>query len=463
VNARELVSVAGGRIASGDADLPIGSVSIDSRTTAPGDLFFAIRGERFDGHDFVPAAFSAGAAGAVISHDSGVGAASHGGRLMVIVEDTTRALQALASEVRRRSSSKVVAITGSAGKTTTKDVTAEFLASRYRVYRSSGNLNNHIGLPLALMGLGDRPDIAVLELGMNHAGEISTLVGIAAPDVRVWTNVAAVHAEFFPSVEAIADAKAEIMEGATPEGILVANGDDPLVMARAGRFPGRLVTFGVEKPATVSATDVEELGLEGMQATLVAPAGRALLRTPLLGRAALFNILAATAVATVFEVPLADVVARAANLRPSGRRGEIHRLPGGIVLIDDSYNSNPRALERALEVLSSDRTASRRVAVLGEMLELGEQSPAMHEACGRAAAGSGLGLLIAVGGEPARRLSKAAIESGMPADTVWYVRTSQEAAPLAASVVKSGDLVLVKGSRGIRTELVADRLKVEHS
>src|SRR5436309_10260050 len=221
-------------------------VSIDTRTLRPGDLYVGIRGEKFDGADFSAAAVNAGAAGIVAPRGRG---RSEGVSNVTVIEvdDTTDALQALAHATRKASGTKVVAITGSAGKTTTKEITAEFLGAKYRVIRNRGNLNNHIGLPLSLMELTARPDVAVVELGMNHAGEISTLVRIAEPDVRVWTNVGEAHLGFFSSVEAIADAKAEILEGAAPDSVLVANVDDDLVASRAKKFAGRVVTFGIER------------------------------------------------------------------------------------------------------------------------------------------------------------------------------------------------------------------------
>jgi len=460
LTAEALASAAGGRVIEGDRSTPIERVSIDSRAIAPGDLFVAIRGERFDGHEFVPAAVAGGALGAVVSAVPGF-ARPAGPLVMIQVPDTTRALQDVAREVRRRSGAKVVAITGSAGKTTTKEIIADFLAAHHRVFRNSGNLNNHIGLPLSLIELRTGPDIAVVELGMNHPGEIRTLVGIAEPEVRVWTNVGDAHLGFFDSPDAIADAKAEILEHARPGDVLVANADDPRVMARARRFPGRVITFGIESPADVRASAVDMRGLDGTRATVSTPAGEVALGTPLLGLGNLSNVLAAAAVAIDFGVPLETIRARAARLTPAPHRGQLVRLPGGVTIVDDSYNSSPAALGRALEVLGSAEGCARKVAVLGEMLELGAHSGRLHEAGGRAAADAGVDLLIAVGGPAAGRLASAAVEAGLQASSVWYVGTSEEAARLALFRVRPGDLVLVKGSRGIGTDLVVDRLQAE--
>ncbi|HXI31688.1 MAG TPA: UDP-N-acetylmuramoyl-tripeptide--D-alanyl-D-alanine ligase [Vicinamibacterales bacterium] len=462
LTAASVAAAAGGAVVAGDPGQAFDGVSIDTRTLRRGELFVAIRGERFDGAEFVDAAIDAGAAGVVIDgHNATAVAERRGsdGRIAVVgVNDTTIALQALARAIRRESGAKVVAITGSAGKTTTKEVTAELLHARYRVIRNRGNFNNHIGLPLSLIELRQKPEIAVVELGMNHAGEISTLVRIAEPDVRVWTNVGEAHLGFFASLDAIADAKAEILEAARPSDLLVANADDARIAARMPAFPGRVTTFGIDRDADVRADQVVDRGIEGTSARVTTPRGEVELTTPLVGRGNLANVLAATAVALEFGVPLADIARKAAALRPASHRGEIVRLAQGVTLIDDSYNANPTATKRAIEVLAGSR-ASRRIAVIGEMLELGDHAEELHADVGRAAAQAGLDALIAVGGGPARALADAAITAGMPAAAVRHVATSDDAADAAAALLRAGDLVLVKGSRGIRTDRVVERLK----
>jgi UDP-N-acetylmuramoyl-tripeptide--D-alanyl-D-alanine ligase len=460
----EIAAVTGGRVVSGDPAACIDRWSIDTRSMTPGDLFVAIRGDRLDGQAFVAAALAAGAGGAMVAAGGTVPpVAGQAGPapLLIEVADTTRALQDAAREIRRRSGAKVVAITGSAGKTTTKEMTAELLSAKYRVFRNRGNLNNHIGLPLSLLELRTRPDVAVVELGMNHAGEIRTLVGIAEPDVRVWTNVGDAHLGFFASADAIADAKAEILDCARPSDLLVANADDDRIRARSGRFAGRTVTFGLSAEAAVHASAVEHRGLQGMGATLATPAGNARLDTPLLGTGNLMNLLAATAVAIEMGISLDEIVARARRMKAAAHRGELLRFPGGVTLLDDSYNSSPAALERALEIVRQATGSARKVAVLGEMLELGAHAPLLHARAGRLAAESGLDLLIAIGGDAAQALAFSAANAGMPSSAVIYVPTSADAADIAAKRIRPGDLVLVKGSRGIRTDLVVDRLKVE--
>jgi UDP-N-acetylmuramoyl-tripeptide--D-alanyl-D-alanine ligase len=451
------IEPAGGALVGGDADREFSGVSIDTRTLTPGDLFVAIRGERFDGIEFAQAAIERGAAGVVLPRGHGISIAPPA--VVIEVDDAILALQALGRRVRRESGAKVVAITGSAGKTTTKEVASELLSTRYRVVRNRGNLNNHIGVPLSLVELRHRPDVAVIELGMNHAGEISTLVRIAEPDVRVWTNVAEAHLGFFDSVDRIADAKAEIFDGASRETLLVANADDDRIVARLPKFSGRTMTFGIDRPADIRATAVDDRGIDGTSAHVTTPRGSIDLETPLIGRGNLANLLAATAVAVEFDVPLSAIAPTAATLRPAAHRGEIVRLRTGVTVIDDSYNANPTAMKRALAVLAGSTGAARRVAVLGEMLELGSSSRGLHEEVGRASASSGVDLLIAVGGDSAAALASAAIAAGLPARRVHHVRTSEEAAELGTRLVATGDLVLVKGSRGIGTDRVVERLK----
>lgn len=452
--AATIAAAVDGRLVAGDGEHYVTGFSIDTRTLASGDLFFAIVAAR-DGHEFLGAAFRRRAAGVVVSR---VVPVPDGLESFVIeVDDTTRALQDLGRFVRRESQAKVVAITGSAGKTTTKDAIADFLGTRYRVAKNRGNLNNHLGLPLSLLELRHGANVAVMELGMNHAGEIRTLVGVAEPEVRVWTNVGEAHIGYFGSVDAIADAKAEILDGATATTLLVANADDARVMARAAGFPGRLVTFGESESADVRARDIEDLGLDGSRARLTSAWGSRELRVPLLGRGHLANVVGAAAVALEMGVELDTIVEHAAALKPSPHRGAVLKLVNGATVVDDSYNSSPAALKRALDVIAHT-WAARRVAVIGEMLELGDLSLALHQECGRAAAEADLTKLVTVGGASARALGDAAVAAGLASKAVAHYETSAEAAEAVARLVLKGDVVLVKGSRGTRTDLVVDRL-----
>ena len=461
LTAEDVVRVLGGELRAGSPAEEIGPVSIDSRTLESGDLFLAIRGERFDGHEFVGQAIDAGAKGVVVSEGAALGGLGGRPLLVIVVRDTVRALQQLAQHVRRESGAQVVAITGSTGKTSTKEIAFEFLSLRYRAVRNRGNLNNHIGLPLSLMALRHRPQLAVMELGMNHRGEIAQLVAIAEPNVCVWTNVGQAHLGFFESSDALADAKAEIMEGADARSVLVTNADDVAIMRRTRTFPGRVVTFGLKEPADISATRVHDLGVKGMAAVLRTPAGQVEFDVPLLGRGQLANVLAAMAVALQFQVPIAEIVKRAATLRLPPHRGDVLRLRDGIVVIDDSYNSSPAALEVMLETVRVERPRGRKIAVLGEMLELGRHAGELHRRGGAAAAACGLDLLVVVGGDAAREMADAAVRAGLDAGAVHHASTSEQAAEDLVSAVGSGDLVLVKGSRGVRTDIIVARLTSE--
>jgi UDP-N-acetylmuramoyl-tripeptide--D-alanyl-D-alanine ligase len=447
-----------GRVIAGDPAAEPTGFSIDSRSIATGQAFFAIVAAR-DGHAFAAEAVARGARVVVVSRAPDLTTLAPAAVLQVA--DTTAGLQALGRSVRRQSGATVVAITGSAGKTTTKDTIAAFLEGTFSVVKNPGNLNNHLGLPLSLLELRRGPDVAVMELGMNHPGEIRVLVGLAEPDVRVWTNVGDAHIGNFGSADGIAAAKAEILEGAGPEAVLVANADDLRVMRHAAGFPGRVVTFGYGAAADVRAVDVQERGLLGMEATLRTRAGETALTVPLLGRGNLSNVVCAAAVALELGVPLADVAARAERLVPARRRGEVRVLRHGVTVVDDSYNSSPTALNTSLEMLAREPVAGRRVAVLGEMLELGSLSVSLHEACGLIAAGAGLGLLVTVGGTPAEALGRAAAGAGMDPEAIRHVATSAEACDVVAGLVAPGDVVLVKGSRGVQTDLVVDRLVAE--
>ena len=454
LTAGTVAQVTGGRLVCGEADRVLEHVSIDSRTLRPGSLFVAIRGERFDGHDFTAAARERGAAGLLVESAP----ENPGSAAVIVVADTLAALQALAHHVRRAAGAIVVAITGSAGKTTTKEIAADLLALRYRVFRSRGNLNNHIGLPLSLLELAGGPEIAVVELGMNHPGEIRTLVRLSEPQIRVWTNVGDAHIGQFGSVEAIASAKAEVLEDARPDTLVVANADDPLVMAHVHSFAGRRLTYGEALAADVRAEAVVDRGFDGTVAEVSTPAGPLQLSVPLPGRVHLSNTLAAVAVAIEMGVPLPGIETTVAALLPVTRRGASMRLANGTRVIDDSYNASPMAVTAALAALAATPTGGRRLAVLGEMLELGDAARALHRQVGTAAAAAGVETLVVIGGPDADGLAEGALSAGMAAAEIHRFADSRAAASFVSTIVRPGDLVLVKGSRGVRTDIVADTL-----
>lgn len=448
----EIARIAGGIVVQGPAGRVFTGYGIDSRRTAAGDLFFAIPAGR-DGHDFVAAAAAAGAAGAVVARPVDVPGKDFA---VVRVGDTVAALQALAAAVLAREKARVVAVTGSVGKTTTKEFAAALLSRRFRVLKSEGNYNNHLGLALSLLGLEPGHELAVLEMGMSAAGEIRALTRIAPPDVAVVTNIAPVHLQFFESLDAIALAKKEILDGAGPGATAVLNADDPLVMRIAAGFAGRTLTFGRGPGADVAAEAVEPVGTEGFALRL--RYGREHVEAPFsfLNEAAAENLLAAAAVSLSFGLSFEEIRPAVVGLRPLPRRGALIEAGRGVRVYDDSYNSNPRALASALKSLGA-RPAGRKVAVLADMLELGESAAEFHRRAGETVARTGWDVLVAVG-PLAGFIADGAIAAGMSAAAVQRFTDAAAAAPAVASLVRERDLVLVKGSRGMRTETVVDAL-----
>jgi UDP-N-acetylmuramoyl-tripeptide--D-alanyl-D-alanine ligase len=438
--------------------------SIDSRTVRAGELFFAIRGENHDGHRFVSNALNQGAIAAVVAHGFAAQAAEDEARL-IRVEDTLAALQAIASAVRNGWPGREVAITGSMGKTTTKEMTAATLSQIGRVIKTRGNLNNDFGLPLSILQMESGGahaadfDYAVLEMGMNHAGEIARLAHLAPPDVGVVTVVAPVHLEFFDSIAGIAAAKAELVAGIKPNGAAILNADDPRVaQMREMRSDIEYRMFGIESAADVTAREIETDGLSGTRFNLVTPRGAVEVTLPVAGRHNVYNALAAATVADYYNAPLAAIAAALAESVSPKMRGEIVQLPDGITLVDDSYNSNPRALIEMVTTISANRECKRKLVVAGEMLELGATGPELHREAGRDIARLGIDLLIGVRGL-AREMVAGAREAGMRNDAAIYCATPDEAADVLSREMRAGDLILVKGSRGVKTEIVVERMK----
>ncbi len=427
-----------------DAVAVAGGYSIDSRTIAPGELFFAVQGERLDGHDFVEQALSAGAVAAVVSRDQAARYTDN--HRLFTVADPLTALQRLGTAVRRLWGKKLIAVTGSTGKTTTKEAIAQVLSTRFRVLRSEGNLNNHFGLPLQLLRLEPEHEIAVMEIAMNHAGEIRALAGIAQHDVAVVTNVGPVHLEFFDSVAVIARAKYELIETLHAGGTAVLNADDQYVSQFGRDFHGKVVTFGIERPADVRAENVQERGLEGSVFDLVAGGCRQSVTLPLLGLHNVYNALAAATVGLETGIAPSEAATALAALVPQDKRGQLTEVAGATV-VNDCYNSNPKAL--AAMVSSFARLpARRRIVVAGEMLELGPTAAELHHQCGTAIAKNGIDVLLGVRGA-AQHMVEAARAAGMAAE---FVETPQQAGEWLAREVRPGDAVLLKASRGVKLE-----------
>ena len=449
----EIAGITGGTILQGPPERSFESYGIDSRRAAPGGLFFAVRGKR-DGHDFVADAAGNGAAGAVIARPVDVADPSFG---LVLVGDTVAALQALARDVLARRPARVVGVTGSVGKTTTKEFTAALLAPRYRVLKSEGNYNNHLGLALSLLRLGCDDAIAVLEMGMSAPGEIRALTRIAPPDVAVITNVSPVHLEFFAGLEEIALAKREILDGARPGATAVLNGDDPMVMAVSGGFAGRKVLFGRSAACDVRAEALAAKGFDGFEIALRYGRESGRVTLPCLNEASVADFLAAAGVCLALGLVLDEIVPVVPALRPFAMRGAVVETAGGVRVYDDSYNSNPQALEAALASLAG-LPAGRKVAVLADMLELGEGGPDFHRRAGETLAGAGWDVLVAVG-LLAAHIADGAADAGTPPGAIHRFADAGAAAAAIAGIVRDGDLVLVKGSRGMRMEAVVEALR----
>ncbi len=428
--------------------------SIDSRTLASGDLFFAVRGERFDGHDFVEAALARGAVAAVVSQDKleSLPATIKNEDLLVVADDPLAALQRLAAALRRHWGGRVVAITGSAGKTTTKEAVAAVLAARVKVLKSEGNLNNGFGLPLQLLRLEAEHEVAVIEMGMSHAGEIAALAKIAAPNWGVVTNVGWAHAENFPDgISGIARAKYELIEALPPDGVAFLNCGDPYVSQFGRDFLGKTIFYGSGPCAEPHAEDVVELGQEGIRFRVVAREESATVRLAMMGRHNVTNAMAAIAVGLEARISLAECVAAVETLTAEKRRGVVRQIRGATV-IDDCYNSNPEALKSMITTLASipvPKVGGRRILIAGEMLELGRDSSELHRGCGKFAAEQGITIVVGVRGK-AVHIVDGAEAAGAKA---IFLETPEAAGEWLRSELRAGDAVLLKASRGVQLEL----------
>ena len=425
--------------------------SVDSRTLQPGDLFFALRGPVNDGHAHVAEAFEKGAMAAVVEETVGFE-----GRVLR-VGDTVRALQELAAWARLEWRGDVVAVTGSAGKTTTKDVMAEMLATEMATAKNQGNLNNHVGLPVSLLRLEETARVAVLEMGMNHAGEIRDLTAIARPDVGVVTNVGYAHIENFDSVEGIAAAKRELIEALGDRGTAVLNADDQRVAAFAVGHHGRTILYGQSPSAQVRAEDVEYTlgdGSPGVRFRV----GAVRFESTLTGRHSVSNLLAGIAVAGVYGIAPERLRDKVQQLTPGKMRGERLRH-NGVLIFNDCYNSNPDAVRAMLEVVR-DTPARRRIAVLGEMLELGRWAEPLHRDVGNYAAVCGFDVLVGIRGA-ACFMVDAVKRAGLTADAAFFFDDPEEAGRLVRTLAQPGDVILFKGSRGVHVERALEEFLIK--
>ena len=460
-------------------DKEIVGFSIDSRTTGAGELFFALsqkdyaragfNGTFADAHRYLPQAFARGAIAAVARRDHVQEDASLQAMAdrLLIVEDAIAALQTLARKVYEAWARPVVAITGSAGKTTAKELTAHLLrASGKRVLKSERNYNNGLGLPLAVLQMvtegrtPDQFDIAVLEMGMSSpTHEIERLCKITPPDIGVELLVAPVHLEHLGTIEKIAAAKAELIEGLKPNGTAVLNADDERVMAMRSLHDGPIITFGIENAADVMATRIDTSSFGRSRFRLQTPLGEADAELWMPGRHNLMNALAATAVATCFEIGAQEIARAFHDVTPAKMRGEVIDFAAGFTVVDDSYNSNPRSLLSIVQTIAEGGAqAKRRIVIAGEMLELGLEGAAMHREAGREIARAGIDVLWGVRGL-ASEMVEGAQSAGMSTDAARFFESSEQAAAAICDAVREGDLILVKGSRGVETDKVVKMLR----
>jgi len=443
----QIAEMTGGTVVQG-GDVVTSSVVIDSREVKPDSVFFSIKGERLDGHQFLPQALAT-ARGAVVSQ---VPDPLPEGKGIVKVDDTTAALQELARSIRERQPFTLIAVTGSAGKTTTKEMIAALVGTERRTFKSWGNFNNLIGCPLCIDNTPDDAEVVVSEMGMNHKGEIALLAGLTHPDVGVYTNIGPVHIEFFGTVEKIAEAKRELLENVKPGGTIVVNNDDEHVVRISEGFAGTKVTYGIDHDAMFRAEDLHERGLLGTTFTMRGFP----MELALPGRHNVENFLAAVATARAVGISWDGVGRGMKELKPAYHRGVIVNVDGATIY-DDTYNSNPYALSRALKLLEKADARGRRIAVIGDMLELGERELDYHAEAGRSVPKS-IDIVVGVG-KRSRALLDGAKQAGFTDDRLHHFDDAAGAAEFLKTFIKDGDLVLIKASRGIGLDRIVTQLE----
>lgn len=457
-----VLNATGGQLLVQGGEQTFGKISTDSRSIDPGDLFVALKGEQFDGHQFLEQAVSGGAAGVVVALEKQETRDLQGFTIPVVgVVDTLHAFGDLAAFWRRRHPIPLVAITGSNGKTTTKEMVAAIFSKSWRVLKNHGTFNNLVGVPLTLLQLNGSHQAAVIELGMNQPGEIERLTEITRPAVGMITNIQPAHLEGLGSLAGIQAAKGELFAGMAETGTIVVNIDDPRVMDVASHFPGRQVTYSAAGgSADITLERVVSMDLEGSRFLLKLKGETLEIHLPVLGRHHIINAVAAAAVACAVNLQSSTIAAALAEFRPVDKRMEILTLPGGIHIINDSYNANPGSMAAALETLIHLRKQGKAIAVLGDMLELGEDSSALHRQVGSIVARQGVDHLLAMG-EQASHLIAGAAETGMSSDRLTQASDHQEMATQVRSLLAAGDWLLVKGSRGMQMEKVVEILLSE--
>jgi UDP-N-acetylmuramoyl-tripeptide--D-alanyl-D-alanine ligase len=456
---KQVVDAVAGKQGGGiDALARVAGVSIDSRTLRRGELFIAISGPRNDGHDYLDAVLEAGAVAAVVAEPL---VSRYPGWMQdrcITVPNTLEALHNLASAVRKDWGKKICGITGSVGKTTTKEILAALLGTKLRVLKSEGNFNNEFGLPLTIFRLDETDEVAVLEMGMSYPGELRRLAAIAQPDVAIELRVTPAHLLNFSSVDEIALAKRELVEGLNgPNSVAILNADDPRVAAMAAVAPGRVIFYGIDKPAEYNAVEIEDRGALGSAFTLVNNGKHSRIEMSLPGKHVVLNALAAIAAASQWNIGVAEAQSVLPTMRTPSMRGELIRFTNGFALINDSYNSSPAALQAMIDLLAATPGFKRRILAAGEMRELGPSSKQLHREGGEFAAKTGkIDFVIGVQGDAASLVEGAT--TGMFKDHTRFFSTPSAAAAFLGGLVQPGDLLLVKGSRSVKMEQIVDAL-----
>ena len=451
----QIAEFAGAVVSSGDGKRFIDKISTDSRTLKRGELFVALRGENFDGHNFVESAAKAGAAGAIV--DSTWKGKVPENFALILAEDPLQAYQKLAANYRRSLSLKVVAITGSNGKTSTKDFAAAVLARGFRVTKTGGNFNNHVGLPRTILEATSQDEVAVWEIGMNHPGEVAALAKLAAPDVAILTNIGVAHIEFMGSREAIAVEKGALVEAVDAQGTVILNADDPFTASIAARARAKVILAGTTA-GMIRASEISQSG-SGTDFTMLEGAHRCRAQLPVPGLHMVQNAMLAVAAGRVFGLSLEDCAAGLVAAPLTKARLQIKEIHG-VHFIDDTYNANPESMKAALRTLVELDADGKRIAVLGEMGELGSESERGHREVGETAATFGIDQLITIG-DLGELIARAAQAGGLEKTTA--VRSTSEAAELLGEIAEPGDLILVKGSRSARTERVIEAFGLRDS
>lgn len=447
----EIIEATGGRLAAGSGETAVTGISTDSRKAGPGCLFVPLKGENFDGHDFISAAFANGAAAALAHRE----VPDFPGKTLIRVSDTLKALHSLASYYRNRFSIPFVAITGSVGKTSTKEMIASALSARYNVLKNEGNLNNEIGVPLTIFRLDPQHEAAVVEMGMSGFGEIRALTSIVRPQVGIITNIGISHIEKLGSRQNILKAKLELLEGLQPGGLLILNGDDVMLSGVKDLLKVRTVSFGLEEGCDYHAYNIRSRGEMGVDFNIMLGDREYSVHVPAPGVHNVYNALAALAAGKELSVPVHELIKGIAGYNPGNMRLNVIKT-NGLTIINDAYNASPQSVKAAIDVLD-EVEAERRIAVLGDMLELGEWSEKAHREVGTYASASKTDLIITVG-YAAAYIAEGAAGAGFASDRTVKLKDNEEAIHYLRKVVRQGDAILVKGSRGMEMEEIVNAL-----